>query len=372
RVLSRHGTRTTRTARALATCIGLVALTVAWVAPHPPVPARAPATPPVPAPAEKPQELTAPATSTAPASNTNQPDAPRASVLPQTKIEDGPVSRVVPFTPPLLAVIDRPLQPIATVLPCARAGGPEVAPIVDDIFNRLFDGITLSREREARACEILIALHTKQAQHDETVNLTLVSSQAKRVLRDAALRELLTNDVDRATFDAHAAQAGRAGGRGGRGGGGGGRARSGGAAADTVAGGRAGRGGGIDTFNVTMITGGGGRGGARRGGGAGQEITLDSARLLLDMSNVVNNLTFRQLFEGIQLTPQQEARARELITNNQQEVRAQRVRPAGILRLNPATGVVSMEADGGAQLLALVSSEADRAKLESRITSVPR
>jgi hypothetical protein len=68
------------------------------------------------------------------------------------------------------------------------------------------------------------------------------------------------------------------------------------------------------------------------------------------------------------LTSDQEAAARDLIAKTQVEITTQRpqIQPVA-LRLNRRTGLVSMQAESAAELLALVSNEADRATLQSRI-----
>ena len=82
---------------------------------------------------------------------------------------------------------------------------------------------------------------------------------------------------------------------------------------------------------------------------------------------MVNQLTFRRLFEGITLTPEQETAAREVLSKAQQDMRMPRPRPETILRFNRVSGMVSMQAESVAALSALVNSDADRAKLQSRI-----
>ena len=85
------------------------------------------------------------------------------------------------------------------------------------------------------------------------------------------------------------------------------------------------------------------------------------------MNEMVNQLTFRRLFEGITLTPDQETAAREVFSKAQQDMRMPLPRPETILRFNRVSGMVSMQAESVAALSALVNSDADRAKLQSRI-----
>jgi hypothetical protein len=114
--------------------------------------------------------------------------------------------------------------------------------------------------------------------------------------------------------------------------------------------------------------GGGARGAARGGGGGGGRggAPLDSAAMALMVAQA-NDATYRRLFDGIQLTADQEATARAIITRSQPQLGAQRPRPQTILRLNRGTGMVTMQSDKASELIALVPSEADRAILQSRI-----
>jgi hypothetical protein len=279
--------------------------------------------------------------------------------------------------------------------PCAHAGRPDVPPVVDAIFNRLFDGIPLTREQEDTACDLIVRLQREQAAQDDAAALALAANRVRRstleTARDSALRALLTNDADRATFDVQAAEA-RAGSgpglggawldsaaRGGRGGGGG---RGRGGTVDSVRmRGSGGRGGGRGAALDTTASRGGGRGRGRlamdtaasgqRGGRGGGVPDLDE--LNLRIIDVATEMTMRRLFAGITLSADQQSRARALITQTQQEMRAQTSRPEPPrLRLNPATGLVTMQPASADALSALVTNEADRAKLVSRIVTGPQ
>ena len=86
----------------------------------------------------------------------------------------------------------------------ARTSSPVVASRV--LINRLFDGIELDPEQEARAFEIVAEsiearLSVTLRNADGWSRLTSLSAS-----RDAALRALLTTDGDRALFDAHAGE----------------------------------------------------------------------------------------------------------------------------------------------------------------------
>jgi hypothetical protein len=169
------------------------------------------------------------------------------------------------------------------------------------------------------------------------------TSTALRNTRNLALRDLLTNDADRATFDENAAPPA------------GGRGRS--AGPGTEPGLR--RGGAGDAPA-------GGRGDGRRArmGGPG-----DRAVNLVD---VVSAMTFQMLFKDISLTPEQEEKARALITGTQGLITANRVEPPALrIRLIPS-GEVRMQAETGDALTALLSNETDRAIVRSRIQIPPQ
>jgi hypothetical protein len=108
--------------------------------------------------------------------------------------------------------------------------------------------------------------------------------------------------------------------------------------------------------------------------GAVEEV--DAARQLPDdalanVTNVLVELTFRRFFEGITLTPEQEASARAIIAQSQEQVRLQsRPRPP-VLRMNPSNGLVTMSDASAAELSALLSSETDKATLQARIVAFP-
>src|SRR5262249_44639182 len=85
RLLPRHGSRTSIAARALAMCTGLAAVTVAWVSPRPPAPARVPPAPvaharATSAPAITPR-VTPPSIAPSEAPRAAKPAAPRKSVV---------------------------------------------------------------------------------------------------------------------------------------------------------------------------------------------------------------------------------------------------------------------------------------------------
>ncbi len=406
RVLSRHRVRTSRRARALASCIGLAAVTVAWVAPRPPAPARASDSLVAPPPVAAPTVGRIAQTPVLPQVNGTDRSsggaiAPKPAPQPvSSSAQPLTLAATTPIVPERKAEPGTSALPAATLAPCARAGGPEVAPVVDAIFNRLFDGIALSREQEARACDMLIRLQQEQAVQDAAAAVAIAANRLRRIeleaSRDSALRALLTNDADRATFDVHVAEApvaprGRGAGAdvSSRGGGRGRRADLGDTAMRVF--GRA-RGGGrgdlADTFRLNPRSGGGTRGRGdmadttvrfgRGGGGGGRgrgDMADTTLRYRLDGMNIAltnfnTEMTLRRLFAGISLTAEQESSARALIARTQQDMRTQTpLAEPPRLRMNPATGMVTMQAASAEALGALLTNEADRARLQSRITT---
>src|SRR5207249_469478 len=233
-------------------------------------------------------------------------------------------------------------------LPLLQGPGPQDVPRrVDVVFHRLFDGIALTPEQEAKARDLLTQLQTEQVAQDQIVLQGMRSWFPKRAVllaqRDSALRALLTSDADRTAFDARIAPP-VAGGRG----------TSGAPRPDSSAPGRSGgrRGGGD-----------GGAGGRGNGGGAGRGSAM----------SLIVDAMFHRLFDGITLTPDQEARARGTITKAQQDIQALMPPPVPVrLATRPVLGVVLMQAESESALVALLTNDADRAALKSHIVvSVP-
>jgi beta-lactamase regulating signal transducer with metallopeptidase domain len=361
RVLGRHRVRTSRAARAMAVCIALGAVTIAWAVPRPPAPPRPSAVPVVAQPSNKtlapplarvtespkPNESKAPPTPVAGARSDSATRARQSATPPKPTIPDSaPRASAVPGGDTIPRFVVQPIRVQRRVVP------------FDTLFAHLFDGITLTADQEAKAREMLLLLYQEQEAQDTiamvALQANLTKAQALRVQRDAALRALLTNDADRATFDAHAAQAL------------GGRGRSGGAGPDFPGGG--GRRGGFvgDTLVQRMPSPGGGRGGRSGGGGA------SPADLVAPLGSIMADLTFHRLFDGIQLTADQESTARALIVRTQQQTGPQGPRPPLLLRMNPFSGAVSMQPASASALIALLPNAADRDRLQSRIVIPPQ
>jgi beta-lactamase regulating signal transducer with metallopeptidase domain len=370
RVLARHRVRTTRVARAGATLIALVTVTAAWVAPRPAAPApSSSAAPSVDAMRVEPNAAM-PSSDTLTLSNTFE--------IPTTNRTTRSGSPASTRAAGENSGLGAPVPPDPTLGRQGRGGDAQsVQDPVDAIFKRLFDGITLTPDQETRAREILTSLQREQSAQD--LASASLSSARPRESVDAASaarfgaarsadERCRPRDVRREPVAATGC--GRRGGpppdasnTGQRGGGGG---RGGGA-------------GGGDTLDARFRL----REGRGRGGGS---VEIDGLRLLAD--TLIVDATYRRLFDGITLTPDQEASARALIASTQQEMGRQtmqrEVEPLIIvdgvrydnrtvqLRMNPRSGLVSIRPPNDSLLIALGSNDDDRAKLRSRIVSIPR
>ena len=271
------------------------------------------------------------------------------------------------------AVVSAPPLTLAAT-PCQRVVGAQQVPsVVDSAYARLFDGVRLTTDQENKACEVLLRLHFEQVAADSITEAAQLAGRVKLAMlqaqRDALLRGLLTNETDRATLDAHAREtpvglgalrmpmdwAGGAGGQRGAG------------ARGRIGGG----GGGVpllpDSVAAAVVTR-GGRGGRGRGVDPSGQAEISSR-----LTEFTMQLSFNRLFEGIALTPEQEARAREIIKATEQEAHTVTPAPRLVrLRIPPVPGVVTLHGAGMAELMSIMSNDTDRATLQSRIIVAPR
>jgi hypothetical protein len=82
----------------------------------------------------------------------------------------------------------------------------------------------------------------------------------------------------------------------------------------------------------------------------------------------IADATFRRLLDGIALTPEQEASARDVIEQTQRALlRVLPVLEPVRLTMFSASAPVVMQAESESALVALVGTEADRQTLQSRI-----
>lgn len=228
------------------------------------------------------------------------------------------------------------------------------AALPDSIFENLFAGITLTPDQEAKARALINQLQQEQLAQVAGMVKALTSAMPLRLAiqarADSALLSLLTNDTDRATLQSRLGPQGP-----------GARGRSGGAGfvGDTtiVGGGRGGRVGGPPMGGARVGGGGVGTVGGGRGGGRGGSLA--------DVSDAL----FQRLFTGIALSPQQESDARAIVSNMMSDLRATTPPPPPtIFIVRPYQNTVVMSAESEAAFEALLTNDADRATLRSRIT----
>lgn len=396
RVLKRHRVATSREKAIAATGIAMLALTAAWVAPHPAAPLHAASVPT--------------------AAHTQLATPVLRDVVTPISIEPRTNTVMLPMRKPAA----RPATARVVRVECASDTS-----VVGATYRFMFDGISLSRDNESKACEVIARLVDEQLAEDAVAEASAMSARSKRMAvqsaRDANLSALLKTDADRATFAANSTRINavgggmRSGGGGGaimttmmppgggsaeRIGGGGGRVSRGGFVGDTLI---VARGGGVAVVSdsnrvklekeLAML--------ARTGGATGMvtrtmspgnsvtTISVDTAatdpsqvadvtkrvKELMATMNAGNvEMNYRRLFDGIALSPDDEAQARKILVDAQQEMGnlAPTYRPGIRLRINRNRGIAQIVAGADSSLLELVSNEADRAKLRSRLVVVPQ
>jgi hypothetical protein len=192
--------------------------------------------------------------------------------------------------------------------------------------------------------------------------------QAVQAHADSTLENLLTSESDKALLHSRFIPQ-VPGGRGRSGGGGGGvgaGAVTGGFVGDSVfinGGGRGARVGGGGRGAAPVVVGsagmaGGGRVGGGGRGGAGNVMTEVEA----------TDFVFHRYFDGIALTPQQEGDARTILTKMQADMRALAPPvPQRIIARVPFSNQVIMSPESAAAFAAILTNDADRATLQSRI-----
>jgi beta-lactamase regulating signal transducer with metallopeptidase domain len=371
----RRRVRASRLTRIAVAGIAVVVVTAAWVAPRPPVPARAssPVNTPAPVITAPRADSTAHTRGTADVQASPKPGTPKPAVVAHdsalakpsrsTPVNDDSTPHQIVAAP---AVRDSAPAPTSPTLArrdvpgnvVLRQSAPlDVAPQrSDSIFEYLFAGITLSPSQEAAARDLVRQLEMAQVTQMTNTLKALVAAQPLRqaiqAQADSGLEALLTDDADRATLHSRFAPQVP----GGRGGG-----RSASLVGDTtfvLGGGRGARVGGGGFAPAAGVGGGGGRGGARGGGGA-----LSPAAA----ANAVD-LVFHRLFDGIALAPQQESDARAIIGKMQADMRATNPPvPATIIARRPFSNMVTMGPESAAAFGSLLSNDADRATLQSHI-----
>jgi beta-lactamase regulating signal transducer with metallopeptidase domain len=372
-----------RRARLGAAAVGVVVVSAAWVAPRPPAPRSHPTTP---APFTKPaphDSSVAPTTGRAVAEVSPAPAKP--AVVASAAMKQSQSSRDAAdsahkskLAASLKKVTDS--AAVAETLTRRQVPGPVVTRTAglagappqeaDSVFERLFNGITLTQDQAAKARELINRLEAAQiAQMASTLRALLAAVPLRQAIQahaDSTLENLLTSESDKALLHSRFISQ-VPGGRGRSGGGGvGAGAVSGGFVGDSVfinGGGRGarvgggGRGGAPVVVGTTGMAGGGRVGGGGRGG-AGNVMTEVEA----------TDFVFHRYFDGIALTPQQEGDARTILTKLQADMRALATPvPQRIIARVPFSNQVIMSPESAASFAAILSNDADRATLQSRI-----
>ena len=337
RFVARQRDRAARGTRVGAALVALATVTAAWVSPKPSVPARA-------------------VTPTAPRG------APQRDTMPATPVESHIPQRRYAFN-------DEHIVKHSTSRPAKRASdgaAPAIqAPATplppqqpDSLFHMLFNGIALTPEQAALARGLVAKL--EKADYDRSMMelKLLVSDVQGRIQlvqhRDSTLLAIVSDDSSRALLRSrlippNAAFGGGVGG-GRRGGGGSGVPGGVGGGASGGVGGAGARGGSAAPA-LRLVPGGG------RGGGAAPSVD--------EMSEII----YQRLFDGITLSPAQSDAALIAIRDAEQQSRdrAQRLPPQARIRLRSTPGGVVVDSASAAQLIGLLSSDADRATLASRL-----
>jgi hypothetical protein len=374
-----------RRARLGAAAVGVVVVSAAWVAPRPPAPPRA-SHPTTPASIAQPATHDAsvapapvravPDVSPAPTKTAVSANAPTKQSQPSRDAGDSAHNaalaaslKKVTDSAAVAETLMRRQVPGPTV---TRTVGPSQAPSqeADSVFERLFNGITLTQDQAAKARELIDQLEAAQVAQMATTVRALVAAmplrQAIQAHADSTLENLLTNESDKTLL--HSRFIPQVPGGRGRSGGGGARAGavSGGLVGDSVfinGGGRGGRVGGGGRGAAPVVVGttgmaGGGRVGGGGRGGAGNMMTEVEA----------TDFVFHRYFDGIALTPQQEGDARTILTKLQADMRALATPvPQRIIARVPFSNQVIMSPESAAAFAAILSNDADRATLQSRI-----
>ena len=324
RAIARRRDRVARGARAGAAVVGLAVVGIASVAPHPSLPPRI---------ALLPQR---PVVST--------PASPAAST---GGLESTKSAAIVPVGPsaPRVRKVERTTQapPLPMHVTEAVTSSPPRAAFsqLDSlIYDRLFVGVALSADQQMAARLFLSNLAQIQAKQDQAMVAANVRSTIDRLRltqeRDSSLLSLLTNDADRDVLTARLTSVPMGGGR---------RGRSG---------------------NPTGEVPAGPMGGPRSGGRgrvAGAGVSLQE----VPVTDAIDDVLFGLLLNGISLAPEQDAAAHSILKTYRQKIVSALPDPMPFqLRLQGTADVV-MRPESRAALLAILSNDADRAVVDSRI-----
>lgn len=346
RVMARRRDRASRGARLVAASIALATVTVAWISPRPVGPARAVTPRVVPGASQRDtalQESARPAV--ARVESATKVASTVAKAPPRVPL---PVAQVA--TPTRDTMPPRPDTPLTQI--GGRGGGRggplrDPAQVAEAVFGRLFDGIALTQDQATEIHSLLLQLaHEERAQADSALPAVLEFTTKRLAIlarRDSSLMAIPLSDADRETLKSRFETPLGGGRRGG--------------APPNPAGGQPGTG-----------RSGGGRGG--RGGSPSGPVNFDT------MLPQMIDLAFHRFFDGIALTPDQESEARSILTTAQTEQNGVRPPPPRRMILrevpviptsSPTAAVILMSEQGLSSLLSVLTNEADRAKVQSRV-----
>jgi beta-lactamase regulating signal transducer with metallopeptidase domain len=387
RAIGRRRGNASRRARLGAAAVGVVVVSAAWVAPRPPAPPRV-SHPTTPAPIAKPaprDSSVAPVqvravadVSPAPSKTAVSANAPAKQSQPLRDAADSAHNSQLAAS--LKKVTDS--AAVAETLTRRQVPGPVVTRAAglgegppqesDSVFERLFNGITLTQDQAAKARNLIDQLEAAQvAQMESTMRALLAAVPLRQAIQahaDSTLENLLTSESDKAVL--HGRFVSQAPGGRGRSGGGGGGVGAGAASSGLVGdsafisgGGRGARVGGGGRGAAPVVVGAAGMAGGGRVGGGGR----GAAGNVLREVNVTDFL-FQRYFDGIALTPQQEGDARTILTKMQADMQAVAPPvPQRIIARVPFSNQVIMSPESAAAFAAILSNDADRATLQSRI-----
>jgi hypothetical protein len=340
RAITRGRRRASRGARAAAALAGFTVASIAWVAPRPPVPPRV--VPPVVAPVATPSVEQTKAANTTSASTATGVTELGTDVAKRVEI------------PPVRIALAKPSNNLAPIAPAPAVSAPSVlpvqtSPLIDSVFARLFAGIPLSLDQAAKAHDIIARLEVRQIAQDVSMLTSVLNAEpiaaTLQAQSDSMLRALLPNGAELEILNKRLS------------------ARD--SSVVPVGGGRRGRsGGGAPPTDPNALGGGRGGGMPGRGRSGGPVQVVGSVQLSVPSTEE----TFRRLFDGIALTPDQETNARAIIEATTERFFALLPDPPLTeLRLVNA-GRVAMRTGSRDMLAALLTNDADRALLESRTT----
>jgi len=367
RVLKRHRVATSRRATIAASTIALVALSAAWVAPHPITPLHAAVT-----------------------------ALPSASSLPLVVMHD--VTAPAPMRVPVARPSALPTRAANIIRRAVEACANDTS-VVGATYRFIYDGVSLTRDNESKACALLARLVDEQLAEDAVTEATMRDMRARRAAiqsqRDSRLMSLLKTDADRATFTTNLTRGNSVelsgGGRMGRSEGGSARAVF---IGDTIAVAASREERAKLELEATRIAKGSGRVEMTTRTvnddvmGSVTHLAVDTqgmdperlVRMKTEMAAVMGrmvdleaNLGYARLFNGITLSPDDEQTARKMLVEAQQEMSAipkPTIRPVTRLRVVRERGVALVGSGADSALIDLASTQADRDRVRSRIRAV--